>query len=191
MVHPTLDAVDKDGNRSKWSAGRRRLSQRSYSRRLWTPSSARSPHFKINSGILRRDDPVVNVTKDAVERMNRLYVMRGKEQIEVPEIHAGDIGAVTKLSVTTTGDTLCGKRIAVNFPPIQFPDALMCMAVEPKSKGDEDKVSASLQRLMEEDPTIRLVVDREMETETAVVWCRGSAPGCYREQDAEQVQNRN
>ena len=161
-VHPTLDAVDKNGTPVKVECGETAPFSAFVFKTSVDPFLGKITYFKINSGILRRDDPVANVTKGAVERMNRLYVMRGKEQIEVPEIHAGDIGAVTKLSVTTTGDTLCGKRIAVNFPQIQFPAALMCMAVEPKSKGDEDKVSASLQRLMEEDPTIRLVVDREM-----------------------------
>ena len=160
-VIPTLPSTDRDGNPYDVHTGETEPFSAFVFKTMVDPFLGKITYFKINSGILRKDDPVQNISKEATERMGRLYVMRGKEQIEVPEIHAGDIGAVAKLNVTTTGDTMCGKRIAVTFPDIDFPESLMCMAIKTK-KGDEDKASQSLARLCEEDPTIRVEIDREL-----------------------------
>lgn len=161
MVHPTLPSVDRQGNPYDVATGETEPFSAFVFKTMVDPFLGKVSYFKINSGILRKEDPVQNISKETTERMGRLYVMRGKEQIEVPEIHAGDIGAVAKLTVTTTGDTMCGKRIAVTFPPIEYPESLLCMAIETR-KGDEDKASTSLARLKEEDPTIRVEVDREL-----------------------------
>lgn len=118
--------------------------------------------FKVMSGSLTIDTPIVNVNKDENERLNHLYILKGKEQIEVKELKVGDIGAVTKLNYTATGDTLCDKNRLIKYPPIEFPASLMVMAIVPKSKGDEDKIGSGLQKLMEEDKTIKLVHDHEM-----------------------------
>lgn len=118
--------------------------------------------FKVMSGVLKTETPIINANKDEGERLNHIYVLKGKEQIEVKELHAGDIGAVSKLNLTNTGDTLCDKTRPLVFAPISYPESLMALAIEPKSKGDEDKISTGLHRLMDEDQTIRLVNDHEM-----------------------------
>ncbi len=126
------------------------------------PFLGKITYFKVIAGSVKKDAAVWNANKDTEERLGKLYVMRGKEQQEVSELWAGDIGAVTKLSVTATGDTLCekGTHVTIDLPTYSQP--MMCMAVSPKNKGDEDKVSSSLNRIMEEDPTIKIVNDSEM-----------------------------
>jgi elongation factor G len=88
------------------------------------------------------------------ERLGHLVLLQGKTQADVPELRAGDLGAVAKLRETMTNDTLAEKNGPV-FPPLTFPEPVLSYAVEPKSRGDEDKISGALQRLQEEDPTIR------------------------------------
>jgi elongation factor G len=100
--------------------------------------------------------------RETSERVGQVFLMRGKTQINVEEVAAGDIGAVAKLSETATGDTLCDKNHPVIFAPIDFPDPVISFAVEPKSKGDEEKVGGGLTRFTEEDPTFR--VERNTET---------------------------
>ena len=116
--------------------------------------------IRVLSGSLKADSTVYNVTKDASERIGKLYVIRGKKQIEVPELKAGDIGAATKLSVTLTGDTL-GKQGAENLEGIDFPLPVIKMAVVPQAKGDEEKISAGLNKLREEDPTFSVINNKE------------------------------
>ncbi len=121
--------------------------------------------IKVLSGVLHTNDTIVNVNQQAEARANRLYVMRGKEQIEVPELHCGDIGALTKLNMTATGETLAAKDFNITYPGVAFAPSLMCMAVTPKNKGDEDKMNTGLGRIMEEDPTIRIENDGELKQE--------------------------
>jgi elongation factor G len=117
--------------------------------------------FRVYSGIMKADSMVYNANKEIEERISHLYCLRGKEQIEVTELRAGDIGAVAKLSISSTGDTLCQKEYPVIFEGINYPESLNAMAIVPRSKGDEDKISSGLHRLIEEDPTIKLVMDNE------------------------------
>ncbi|WP_113674695.1 elongation factor G [Vallitalea guaymasensis] len=125
------------------------------------PYIGRLSLFRVYSGILKADSSYLNVNKEDSERISHIYVLRGKEQIEVKEIRAGDIGAVAKLSNTSTGDTLCDKKRPVKLKGIAFPESLACRAVFPKTKGDEEKISSGLHKLMEEDPTIKVVLDSE------------------------------
>jgi elongation factor G len=115
--------------------------------------------FRVISGALRSDTAVHNFTKDSQERLGHLLVQQGKQQIQVPELKAGDLGAVAKLKDTLTNDVLADAKIGVVFAPIRFAEPLLSYAIEPKSRGDEDKISTSLARLMEEDPTIRYARD--------------------------------
>ncbi|NDL66186.1 elongation factor G [Anaerotalea alkaliphila] len=117
--------------------------------------------FRVYSGIIRTDDVLLNVNKENMEKVSHIYVLRGKEQIEVDAIHAGDIGAFAKLVNVGTGDTLCAKERPVRLEGVEYPESLAYKAVIPKTKGDEDKIAAGLQRLMEEDPTIKVVLDNE------------------------------
>ena len=115
---------------------------------------------RVMSGTLKADSTLHNITKDVNERIGKLYVLRGKKQIEVPEIKAGDIGAVTKLSYTLTGDTL-GKQGVEALEGVALPPAVIKMAVVPQAKGDEEKISAGLNKLREEDPTFSVVTNQE------------------------------
>jgi len=117
--------------------------------------------FKVVSGVLGKDSNVYNPKKDVTEKVAHVYVVRGKEQIEVDSLKAGDIGALAKLSNTSTNDTLCAKENPVILPEIKFPESVFSQAIVPKGKGDEDKISSALTKLREEDPTILLEVNKE------------------------------
>ncbi len=126
------------------------------------PYVGRLSYFRVFSGTVRSDSSVYNSTRDKEERVGQVFVVRGKTQIPVRELPAGDIGGVAKLSDTSTGDTLCDKENPIILPPIKFPEPIMSLAVEPMSKGDEDKLSTALSRLAEEDPTFTVHRDTEV-----------------------------
>ncbi len=117
--------------------------------------------FRVYSGVIKKDDVLYNSIKDETEKIPHIYILRGKEQIEVDEIRAGDIGAFAKLNNVSTGDTLCSKDRHVRLKGIDFPESLAYRAIVPKIKGEEDKIASGLHRLMEEDPTIKIVMDTE------------------------------
>ncbi|HEX9411391.1 MAG TPA: elongation factor G [Actinomycetota bacterium] len=129
--------------------------------------------FRVYSGRMRPDSPVFNATKSTEERVGQLFTMRGKDHETVAEVPAGDIGAVAKLSRTATGDTLSVKSDPVTLPPLDLPEPLLAMAIEPKTKGDEDKLSTALARVQEDDPTLR--VERSSETHETVMYGMGEA----------------
>lgn len=117
--------------------------------------------FRVMTGKLDASMSVYNEEKDTVEKVGHLYVIRGKEQIEVSELHSGDIGALAKLSNTSTQDTLSLKEANIVIPKISLPESVLCMAIQPKGKGDEDKLSAALSKIREEDLTIKMEVNKE------------------------------
>jgi elongation factor G len=129
--------------------------------------------FRVFSGTMRPDSSVFNATKGGEERLGQLFALRGKEHDAVAEVPAGDIAAVAKLSHTTTGDTFSTKDDPVQVPAVEMPEPLLAYAIEPKTKGDEDKLSVALSRLREEDPTLR--VERSDETHETVVYGMGEA----------------
>ena len=117
--------------------------------------------FRVYSGVIRPDSTVYNPNKGINERIGKLYMLRGKKQIEVTELRAGDIGAVTKLAQTQTGDTLCSTHIPMILSGISLPKPNLSMAIVPKSKGDEEKINSGLTRLSEEDPTFTVETNTE------------------------------
>jgi elongation factor G len=125
--------------------------------------------LRVYSGTLKSDSHAWNANKGVDERIGQLVFLRGKEQLPTPEVVAGDIGAVTKLAETQTGHTLGAKEKAVILPGIDFPRPVVTLAVEPKAKGDEDKMSSGLHRLTEEDPTFAV----EKNTETGQLLVKG------------------
>jgi elongation factor G len=129
--------------------------------------------FRVFSGTLRPDSTVFNATKNTEERVGQLFAVRGKDHETVSEVPAGDIAAVAKLSHTTTGDTFSPKDDPGQVPLADMPEPLLAFAIEPKTKGDEDKLSVALSRLREEDPTLR--VERSDETHETVVYGMGEA----------------
>ncbi|OFV94036.1 MAG: translation elongation factor G [Acidobacteria bacterium RIFCSPLOWO2_02_FULL_64_15] len=118
------------------------------------PFAGRITMFRVVSGALKSDSTVLNKTKDTPERLGALVLLQGKTQTTVPEIKAGDLGAVAKLKETLTNDTIGDKADAIMFPAIKFPEPVLAYAIEPKTRGDEDKISTSMHRLEEEDPSI-------------------------------------
>ncbi len=126
---------------------------------LADPHAGRVSLFRVFSGTLQADSTVHNATRDSTERIGALSLMQGKSQIHVAELRAGDIGAVAKLKDSHTNDTLSDSKRIVTLPQMTFNEPATTFAIEPKSRGDEDKISSSLRRLMEEDPVLRVTVD--------------------------------
>jgi elongation factor G len=119
------------------------------------PFAGRITMFRVVSGVMKADSTVHNKTKDAPERLGHLMLLQGKTPTNVPDIKAGDLGAVAKLKDTLTNDVIGDKGDPVTYPPAKFPEPVLSYAIEPKSRGDEDKISTSMHRLEEEDPSIR------------------------------------
>ena len=117
--------------------------------------------FRVVAGTMKSDSHFWNANKEEPERFGQLFVPRGKAQESVPTLEAGDIGAVAKLQHTSTGDTICLKESAVTLPAIEFPGGVYSVAIAPKTKADMDKMGAALNRLVEEDPTLRVTRDQE------------------------------
>ena len=123
--------------------------------------------FKVMSGSISSDTTVYNPDQGKNEKIGGLYVLKGKNQIPISKLIAGDIGAVSKLSITETGDTLCEASKPIKYDPIIFPKPSISMSVKPVSKGDEDKISSGLSRLSEEDPTF--TVSRDVENAETII----------------------
>jgi elongation factor G len=117
---------------------------------------------RVCSGILKSGDEALNASQNKSERIGQMFVLNGKNKKNVDQLPAGDVGALVKLKSTHTGDTLCTKNDQFQLPPIEFPEALINIAVHPKTKGDEDKISNGLHTLHEEDPTFLVKYDPEL-----------------------------
>jgi elongation factor G len=118
--------------------------------------------FKVHSGTLAPGMDMINTHKDKIERLGQLFVLNGRNRVEVSKLNAGDIGAVVKLKDSHTGDTLCSKNFSVTLPEMQYPEPVIRFAVKPKAKGDEDKIAAALHTAHEEEPTLRSRFDPEI-----------------------------
>lgn len=119
-------------------------------------------YFKIISGVMKTGLDLTNSTQGKAERIGQMFVLNGKNKINVDALHAGDIGAVVKLKATHTGDTLCDKSKSINFTKIEFPEPIIRTAIVPKAKGDEEKISVGLHSIHEEDPTFVSKYDPEL-----------------------------
>ncbi len=117
---------------------------------------------RIFSGTLNYGDEFYNSTKDVIEKAGQINYLIGKDKKDVKKLIAGDIGVLLKLKKTNVGDTICASSDKVKFPEIEFPYPLLNIAIKAKSKADEDKLSGSLHKLLEEDPTINVNVDSEL-----------------------------
>ncbi|MFQ5790205.1 MAG: elongation factor G [Acidobacteriota bacterium] len=119
------------------------------------PYAGRITLFRVMSGTLKADSSYHNVSQDLTERLGSLSVLQGKNPEPVQEVKAGDLAAVAKLKETKTGDTLCDKASPILYEKLEFPEPVISFAIEPKSRGDEEKISQALQRLIEEDLMLR------------------------------------
>jgi elongation factor G len=118
-------------------------------------------YFRVYSGVLRAGSYVYNATKDNKERIGRLLKMHANKREEIKEVYAGEIAAAVGLKNTTTGDTLCDEDHPILLEVMKFPEPVISMAIEPKTKPDQEKMSLSLQKLTQEDPSLRVSSDEE------------------------------
>jgi len=125
------------------------------------PYVGKLTYFRVYSGQVKAGDRVVNTTTGKTERIGRILQMHANHREERPEIGAGEIAAAVGLKFTTTGDTLAVDTAPIRLESMSFPDPVISVAIEPKTKGDQDKLSSGLQRLAEEDPTFRVRTDEE------------------------------
>ena len=119
------------------------------------PFAGKLSLFRVYSGTISSDSHCYNKTQETRERIGQIYGILGKNQKPLESVSAGDFGAVAKLKATTTGDTLCDEKGAIKYPPLKFPEPVISFAIAPKTRGDEEKLSNALARVMEEDPTLR------------------------------------
>jgi elongation factor G len=136
-------------------------------RTIADPFAGRINVMKIISGKVASDATVYNSTRDTSERLGSLHVISGKTLDKVNEASTGDIIAVVKLKETQTGDTLCDKANAIVYPAVEYPEAAIAFAIEPKSRADEEKISAALHRILEEDPSLHF--DRDAQTKEFIL----------------------
>ncbi len=130
--------------------------------KLWTdPYAGKLVFFRVYSGALKKGDTIYNPRTRKRERISRLMVIQGSERKDIDQVFSGDIAALVGLRNITTGDTLCDENFDVTLEPPTFPEPVISMAVEPKTKADRDKLSEGLQRLAEEDPTFRCFTNEE------------------------------
>jgi elongation factor G len=118
--------------------------------------------FKVFSGAIKTGSEVLNSTRGVTEKIGQIYFMNGKSRKEIGQVNVGDIGAIVKLKETATGDTLCDKANPIILPEIKFPEPVIRVAVVPKAKGDEEKISAGLHTIQDEDPTFKVIIDPEL-----------------------------
>jgi len=152
-------ALDTDGREITVTA----VDTAPYSALVWKtiadPFAGRITMLRVVTGTLKSDTTVTNLTTESSERLGHLLALQGKAQTHVSELKAGDLGAVAKLKDTHTNDALADKATKVRFVPMTFPEPVLAYAIEPKSRGDEDKISTAMQRLREEDPSISYARD--------------------------------
>jgi len=153
---PTLDSEGKETKTPASESG-------PYAAFVWKtiadPFAGRITMLRVISGTIKSDTTVTNATRETQERLGHLLVLQGKTQTHIPELKAGDLGAVAKLKDTHTNDVLADKSTPIRVAPIVFPEPVLSYAIEPKSRGDEDKISSAMHRLEEEDPTIKYARD--------------------------------
>ena len=121
--------------------------------------AGRISYFKVFSGVLKNDATVQNFSRNSAEKLAHISIMQGKTAVPVTELHAGDIGAVSKLKDTLTGDTLGDKSAPIQYPKVHLPEPAITFAIEPKSRADEDKLGPGIHKLMEEDAMLRFFRD--------------------------------
>ncbi|MDD2417437.1 MAG: elongation factor G [Oscillospiraceae bacterium] len=155
------NATDKDGNPVKLTVDDDAPTAAIVFKTIVDPFVGKLLYFKVISGEVRPDTTLVNMRTGVTEKIGKVFLVRGKKQDEVPYVCAGDIGAVSKLASTNTGDTLCASSRQVILPEIKFELPNLSMAVQAKNKADEEKISMGLSRLMEEDPTIGYIHNHE------------------------------
>ena len=158
---PPIQGVDLDGNEVvRHSSDEEPFSALAF-KIMTDPFVGRLSFFRVYSGTLKSGSYVLNANKGVKERIGRILQMHANNRTEIQEVFAGDIAAAVGLKNTTTGDTLCDEKHEVILEKMVIPEPVISIAIEPKSKGDQEKMSTALQKLAEEDPTFRAETDQE------------------------------
>ncbi len=126
---------------------------------LADPFAGRISYFKVMSGVLKNDATLPNYNRNSAERLQHIHVMQGKTALDIPELQAGDLGAVAKLKDTLTSDTLGDKTAPIYYAPARIPEPSITFAIEPKTRADEDRIGVAIHRILEEDPALRFSRD--------------------------------
>lgn len=166
-----IEAQDPQGNPVMMETNEQEAFSAMVFKTIVDPFVGKISLLKVLTGVMSTDAQVLNVQKDKLEKLNQIYIVKGKHQIAVGKLFTGDIGAVVKLQFTDTNDTLATRTKPVMVPPIEFPKPMLGVAIWPKTKADEDKMSFGLQRMCDEDPSIRL--DKNKETKETVLYGMG------------------
>jgi elongation factor G len=157
----TLEGTGKDNKPAKIFTNEKDPAIAQVFKTVSDPFAGRISYLRVRAGHFQSDGTYFNATRGIPERFSGLFLPQGKEHVNVPEAKAGDIVAVAKLKETTTGDTLTTKDHPVVLPKLTVPEASIAYAIEPKAKGDEDKISTALHKLIEEDPSLHFQRDEE------------------------------
>ena len=158
---PSIEGVDLDGNEvQRHSSDDEPFSALAF-KIVTDPYVGKLAYFRVYSGVLQAGSYVMNSTKGKRERIGRILQMHANKRQEIEEIHAGEIAAAVGLKDTTTGDTLCDEKNQVILEKMEFPEPVISVAIEPKTKASQDKMALALAKLAEEDPTFRTYTDEE------------------------------
>ena len=157
----SIKGTDKDGNEVLRHPDDKEPFSALAFKVMTDPFVGKLTFFRVYSGTLKSGSYVMNSTKGAKERIGRILQMHANDRTEISEVNTGDIAAAVGLKNTTTGDTLCDEKKTVILESMEFPEPVIQLAVEPKSKADQDKMGLALQKLAEEDPTFRVHTDHE------------------------------
>ncbi|MCC5792060.1 MAG: elongation factor G [Legionellaceae bacterium] len=158
---PAIRGIDDDGNEVKRKAGYDEPFSALAFKIATDPFVGNLTYFRVYSGVLKSGDTVFNPVKGKKERIGRLLQMHANSREEIKEVRAGDIAAAVGLKSVTTGDTLCDISKVVTLERMDFPDPVIAVAVEPKTKADQEKMSIALGKLAQEDPSFRVHTDEE------------------------------
>lgn len=167
----TINAKDTNGNDISLETNENESFSALVFKTIVDPFVGKISYLKVRSGVLTSDSVVYNSKKEQNEKISQVFVIKGKNQIAVGKLFTGDIGAVTKLQYTETNDTLCNKNKPVVLEEIVFPNPMLAVAISPKTKADEDKMSGALSRILEEDKSLKLVHNKE--THQQVLYAMG------------------
>lgn len=162
MDHPGYHGVDAKGEDVVRMCDNNAPTSAFVFKTLADPFVGKISLIKVVSGKVSQGTELYNARTERAEKMGNIFYLRGKNQGDAQTVESGDIVAATKLQYTQTGDTLCDKANYIQYPPVLFPEPSLYMAIETKVKGDEDKISTGLSRLIEEDPSFRMVRDAEI-----------------------------
>jgi elongation factor G len=160
-IHPFKGKNPKDGSEEERLPREDQPFSAYVFKTIADPFAGKLSMFKVHSGTMKADSTVYNTTAGAKERIGQIFYLQGKKQTPAQSVGPGEIGVVAKLKETNTGDTLCDDANRILFEKVKFAEPLIYYAIEPKSKGEEEKVSTGLNRILDEDPTLRFKRDEE------------------------------